>query len=743
MHDACPYRRPAIFLNRFILLGLLIVARPPARPAHADTVDAPQKTPHQILILNSHDHGMSWQGIVNHAIAAAIDAQSSMDVSLHTEYTGLSQHDDDAYMQKRIELYEHKFSASTIDRIIAVDTRATNFMIDHGEELFPSLPIVSINDANNMAAMESQPNMTGLLSTINVEGTLDVIVQLHPGTRTIALISGTSKMDRSLEDQARDAIKNDEHRLAIIDLTGLRMEKLLTEVGRLPQNTVGLYLLTLVDGAGESFIPREILPRISQSANAPLYGLYDTLLGSGVVGGNLSSAAVEGKRTAETALRILAGEKPAQIPIVRGGHAVMFDWRQLQRWNIGERNLPMDSIVRYQSISFLEKYKGRIIGIGALVLVQGTRIVFLLVQLVGFSEILMEDLPSDRPEHDYATEILKAAKRGSDLVKQILAFSRQSEHKMMPVRVQQILKEALKLSRSTIPADIEITDAIQPDCGLVEADPVQLHQIAMNLITNAYHAMEGTKGKLAVVLREVRINPEDTDAEALPPGHYAMLSVTDTGCGIAADAIDKIFEPYFTTKAQGKGTGLGLAVVHGIVKEHKGEVEIHSEVGTGTAVNIYLPLMESGVETAPPQKAETPKVGQERILIVDDEEMVARLEKQILERLGYRVVLNTSSVDAMETFKTSHKQIDMVITDMTMPNMTGDQLASALLAIRPDIPIIVCTGFSERINREKAEAIGIRGFLMKPVVKSEMARMVRKVLDEAVGSHPRGQANGN
>ena len=350
------------------------------------------------------------------------------------------------------------------------------------------------------------------------------------------------------------------------------------------------------------------------------------------------------------------------------------------------------------------------------------------------SEMLLEDLPPDSLEYENAREILTAGKRGADLVKQILVLSRQSEHQMIPLRIQQILKEVLKLSRSSIPSDIEITDDIQPDCGLVEADPTQIHQVAMNLITNGYHAVEETSGEISVALRKIQIQPDGSADNSIEPGQYLVLSVSDTGCGIDPDVMDKIFEPYFTTKAQGKGTGLGLAVVYGIVKEHQGDIEVYSEVGKGTTFNVYLPVMERASETAPFEKVEISRTGDERILLVDDEVAIVRMEQQMLERLGYRVTSRLSSMDALEAFRSSSDSFDLVVTDMTMPVMTGDQLAKELISIRPDIPIIICTGFSERINKEKANAIGINGFLMKPVVKSEMAKMVRKALDEPKGS---------
>ena len=352
----------------------------------------------------------------------------------------------------------------------------------------------------------------------------------------------------------------------------------------------------------------------------------------------------------------------------------------------------------------------------------------ILYPIVGMAELLLEDLPLDSPEYENAEEILNAGLRGSDLVKQILAFSRKAEHKKIPVRVQQILKEVLKLGRSTIPSNIEIIRDIQSDCGLIAADPTQLHQIAMNLITNAYHAVENSSGTIFVKLREIRIENNDKVSDLLNPGPYAKLTISDTGCGMDSAIMDKIFEPYFTTKKQGKGTGLGLAVVYGIVREHGGDIRVKSEIGKGAQFDVYFPIMEKETqlqEITPPPTYES---GTEKILLVDDEEAIVRLEKEILSRLGYRVEERYSSTDALQAFKADPNSFDLVITDMTMPNMTGDQFAEKLISIRPDIPVIICTGFSERMNKEKAKEMGIRGFLLKPVVKSEMARLIRDVL---------------
>lgn len=360
----------------------------------------------------------------------------------------------------------------------------------------------------------------------------------------------------------------------------------------------------------------------------------------------------------------------------------------------------------------------------------------LLFPIIGMSELLLDDLPKGSPEHENACEIYEAGKRGGELVKQILAFSRQSEHKKMPVRIQQVLKEVLMLCRATIPSDIEIEHNIRTDCGTVMADPTQIHQVGMNLITNAYHSIERSGGKITVSLEQKELQAKDMADKDLEPGAYVVLQVMDTGDGIHPAITGKIFEPYFTTKEKGKGTGLGLAVVYGIIKDHGGDIHVASRLGEGTTFSAYFPLKSRQAESEISGETESAQTGNEKILLVDDEKSISKLETQILERLGYQVVSHISSVEALARFRETPDEFDLVITDMTMPNLTGVELTRKIHSIRRDIPVIICTGFSERINEISAKSIGIKGFLMKPVVKSELAKKVRQVLDDRHQNHP-------
>ena len=352
--------------------------------------------------------------------------------------------------------------------------------------------------------------------------------------------------------------------------------------------------------------------------------------------------------------------------------------------------------------------------------------------IIGYTEIASLQVPEDEKAKESLKEVLKAGHRARDLVKQILAFSRKGEQERIPMQISPIVKEALKLLRSSLPTTIEIRQNIESDTGIVEADPTQIHQILMNLCTNAAHAMREEGGVLEVEIRNVEVGRWDSESGYLDmtPGPYLLLAVGDTGEGMTPEVRARIFDPYFTTKEKGVGTGLGLAVVHGIVKAYGGTIRAYSEPGKGTTFHVYLPRIKEAEE--PAEDVSSPGVipaGQERILYVDDEPALVGIAKQILERLGYQVTTRTSSLEALELFKAKPDRFDLVITDMTMPNMTGDKLSRELMQIRPDIPVIICTGYSERISEEKVKVMGIRAFAMKPLIMADLAKTVRNVLD--------------
>ena len=356
----------------------------------------------------------------------------------------------------------------------------------------------------------------------------------------------------------------------------------------------------------------------------------------------------------------------------------------------------------------------------------------ILVPILGYAELAQDRVAPTDPVANDLNQIALAAYRARNLVKQILTFSRQGDHDLWPLEPHLVIKEALKLLRASLPSTIEIRQNIPSDCGSIIGDPTQLHQIIMNLCTNAYHAMRETGGLLKVTLSKLDIEDGDPTFASLKlaPGPYVQLLVSDTGHGIDKQTIERIFEPYFTTKPQGEGTGMGLSVVHGIIKSYRGHISCESAPGSGTTFTVYLPRVQE--KTAPAEEAVSGPLacGVERILVVDDEEAVTTLLQMILEKCGYVVRTVNSSPEALTIFQENPAAFDLLITDMTMPGLTGIDLAKQVLAIRPGIPIILSTGFSELTSKAKATEAGIRAFLMKPVTSRGLAYCVRKALDE-------------
>ncbi len=354
----------------------------------------------------------------------------------------------------------------------------------------------------------------------------------------------------------------------------------------------------------------------------------------------------------------------------------------------------------------------------------------ILMALMGFAEMAMQKTPDESPISRDLERVIESGMRATELVQQILTFSRQNELERKPVHLAPIVKEVLRLFRSSFPATIELRQVIDitHQNDVVLADSTQLHQVLMNLGINAAHAMRLNGGILNISLSDIQMDEAFASRyHGLNPGKFVKLTVSDTGQGIDSAIIERIFDPYFTTKGIGEGTGMGLAVVQGIVTNLGGAITVNSEPGQGTTFDVYIPRTEEEVALGSGLIGQ-PITGNERVLFVDDENAITDLGGKMLRSLGYDVTLKTSSIEALETFRARPYAFDLVITDMTMPGLTGKELARNLLEIRPDIPIVICTGFSEQIDGKEAREIGIRDFLMKPYVISKLGKSIRKVL---------------
>jgi PAS domain S-box-containing protein len=357
----------------------------------------------------------------------------------------------------------------------------------------------------------------------------------------------------------------------------------------------------------------------------------------------------------------------------------------------------------------------------------------ILTAILGYAELSKFEVEPDSDLSHNLAEIISASRRAGDLIRQILTFSRRAEFKKQPLQIHSVVKEALKLIRGTIPSTIDIRPEIAGDCGTILADVTQIHQVIMNLCTNAYHAMQQQGGLLIVRLQNAVISGEtgDQPAGSAPPGSYVRLTVSDTGEGMDEATLERVFDPYFTTKKQGEGTGLGLATVRGIVENHGGVIAVKSALNEGTTFDIYFPRVEAAFSAALTGWGETGSTSlAARILLVDDEEMLVRLGKSILKKLGHTVTAFSNSQDALDCFRQDPRAFDLLLTDQMMPGLTGLELTKQCLTLRPDLPVILATGYSEATSKEEALAQGIRAILWKPVTINTMAETIQQALGE-------------
>jgi len=356
----------------------------------------------------------------------------------------------------------------------------------------------------------------------------------------------------------------------------------------------------------------------------------------------------------------------------------------------------------------------------------------ILTAVLGFAEMAIihgrdnyEMLASD------LAGIIKAGKRAKELVRQILAFSRKGEHRREVLSPTPLIKESLKLLRASVPVSIDIREQIDGNCGYIFAEPSMIQQIVMNLCTNAVQSMEDEKGTITVRLTARLLSAEEINSEpGIAPGEFLELMVRDTGKGMSKAVLDRIFEPYFTTKDMSKGTGMGLALVHGIVQNCGGFIRVESEVGLGSTFRIFLPVAPQEKKAGAVAKvSESVLGGHEHILCIDDEADIVNIQAGLLGHLGYQVTSTTSAMEALDLLRAFPKRFDLVVTDQTMPQLTGLDFARQALAIRPDLPIILCSGYSAAISTNNIRAAGVRAFIMKPIQKKVLAGLVRSLLD--------------
>jgi two-component system cell cycle sensor histidine kinase/response regulator CckA len=992
----------------------------------------------QILILNSYHKGYPWTDGLVKGIEETL-TESIKDCEILIEYMDTKRINTDEYKEAFFRLMKMKYTKFKLDIIIVSDDNAFLFAVKYHRDLFGDTPIVfvGVNHFSPSMIDGHEEQITGIVQDADIPATLNTALKLHPNTTQVAVICDATTTGQAYISQVT-AVESQFKTLKFIYLDGseLTTSEMLARLRSLPSNSIALLCIWLKDKSGV-FVPWERgYPDISKNSPVPLYGILESMLQYGILGGKVQSGKHHGVEAAKIAVKLLAGKKLTDIPVrLESPNTYMFNYKELQRWNISRTVLPRESIIfnepqsvyhQYKNIfwgiigtfafliavitalssniirrksaeenlreseqnyrllvenlpgtvfkgykdwsieffdntieiftgykvdefnsrrmkwvdiiieedidaaklsfiqalktdkSYIREYriKSNVEGIywiqergqivcnnkgeieyvngvffdvtnrkqakealreseerfkflaekmadiiwtvnldfqttyvsrsiekilgftteerkrqpleemitpGSLKRVQmmfleelrrdeagnadpdrsvtieveyyrrdgstvwmentvkamrdnsgaieglygvsrditerkiaeeeNTKLQSQLQQvqkmesigtlaggiahdfnnilgiIVGNTELAMDDVPEWNPARHNLEEIRTASMRARDMVKQIMAFSRQSQLEMKPVRISPIIKESLKLLRSSIPTTIKIHLNISSKSDIVRANPTQINQVLINLCTNAAHAMGEKVGVLEVSLEDFEL---DTDAAShyhdLSSGKYIRLTVSDTGTGIDPKILERIFDPYFTTKEVGKGSGMGLSVVHGIVKSHGGALSVMSGSEKGAIFHILFPCIEDDPEPEVEIPIEMPR-GRERILFVDDEKAMVDAIQAMIERLGYKVTARTSSIEALEAFRANPGRFDLVITDFTMPNMSGMELAKELLKLQSSIPIILCTGYSEHINEDRAKASGVRAFLLKPVVLDEIANTIRKVLD--------------
>lgn len=737
-----------------------------------------EKKAKKVLVLSSYHPGYTWGESVVEGIRSVLD-DPEQNIIVRYEYMDTKYHRPERVVELLADLYMAKYVDFHFDAIIAADNNALTFLLNDRDTLFPNTPVVfcGINGFHE-SMLEGKKGFTGMAENYDLRGTLELALELHPQVKNVAMVSGTSTSSMINQALMHDIFPEYEKRVRLIDLSRLNPEDLQFKLQQLPSDSIIIYLSYYKMPNGSFLTVPESTAFVYQHAKVPIYSPWEYTLGNGIVGGMMLSGRKEGAGAANYVLQLLDGTDISDIPIRYSSEITpIFDYRMLQEHNISLSSLPQDRLVLYEPQTLYYRYKYPIWGLAAFILYQSLMIFWLgrslmrrkraekqqkeleaqllhsqkmeaigtfaggiahdlnniLGAISNCGELALEDTDSNSPVREDLEHILHASDRGKDLIRQILDFSRKREQEKRQVNVKNIILECERLVRYILPQNIEIKTNILSEDSLVLADPGKINQALINLCTNAEQAMRGTEGTLTITLERLTINQgSDLLSHELQSGYYACISVADTGTGISRELQSRIFEPFFTTRSKGEGTGLGLAVVHGIITAAGGTIRVESKVGEGTAFKVYLPcrLKEERVNSGR-KNGDEPK-GTERILLVDDDVDQLYSQQKMLERLGYGVTALAFSDRALAVFQSSPREYDLVITDQMMPQLTGVEFAREVRRCREDIPVILCSGVSKENHGFTSDFLweaGVYSFVEKPFNSMDISLSIRRALD--------------
>jgi len=610
---------------------------------HALLLSSPCMADPDILMINSYHKGYPWTDDLVKTTVGFMKTRFS-DCEIHVEYMDTKRIKTPRYLRLFQKIIEEKYHGHKPDIVIVSDDNAFRFILTCHKRLFPGTPVLFLGVNHfDPAMIDGHPEVTGIVQNVYIADTVRIALKLTPGFRRVAVIYDDTLTGRGYREQVFEARKGFEGlEFTLLDGAQLTTEEMLDRVEALPSDSISLLCIWVRDKTG-IYVPWDkTYPELTRRSPVPVYGVLDRMLDFGVVGGMVQSAHYHALEAAGIAEKILKGVSPADIPVhLKSRNVPMFDYKAMERWNIDEKRLP-------------------------------------------------------GPDLGRLWEIEKAAKKAGELTRQLLTFSRRVESRLRPVDLNREVLEVQKLLERTIPKMIDIELHLQEGLKVINADPAQMEQVMLNLAVNARDAMpEG--GKLVIETENVVLDEAycKTHLGAVK-GEYVLLCLSDTGHGMDKETLAHIFEPFYTTKETGKGTGLGLAMVYGIVKSHGGYIMCYSEPGEGTTFKIYFPAVESqGVAHRPRREEETAfPGGNETILLVDDEDTLRDLGKEMLERFGYTVLQAENGESALRVYERNQREISLVILDLIMPGMGGRKCLEELMRINPQVNVVVASGYS-------------------------------------------------
>lgn len=743
-----------------------------SQTSHTD----PIRTMKRVLVLNSYHPGYVWGDSVNEGIRRVFDSSDLM-VNIRYEFMDTKHLRPEVIFERLREIYLVKYSLFQFDVVIATDNNALNFLLQYRDELFPDTPVVfcGINGFKD-EMLQGATDFTGFAENSDFRGTVDIALKIHPDTENIAYVSGTSTSSLINQLRMKEIIPFYQDKYKMIDLSRLNPEQLKEKLRKLPEKTIIIYLSYYKMEDGTFLTVQESTSLVFNNAGLPMYSPWEYTMGYGIVGGMMLSGSKEGERAAYYALKLLSGTPISELPVVKQSQIEpIFDHKMLDVHHIRRETLPTDSHIINEPQTLYYKYKYYIWALIIFVCYQTATILWLshnlmrrkraeklqkqletqllhsqkmeaigtfaggiahdLNNILGAigtcSELALEDTPESNPAREDLKHVLNATERGKALIRQILDFSRKRELEKKQIDMREMILECTTLLKQVVPPTIETKlEPLEGNC-YVFANPAKIHQIIMNLCTNAEQAMRGKSGTLRLGLQKL-----DSEAKELAklmdisPGEYVCLTVQDSGCGMSKELMTRIFEPFYTTRSQTEGTGLGLAVVHGIIKGYGGTVTVASTLGQGSTLSVYLPAVPKDDlgETVHRAPDHLPK-GNETILLVDDDPDVLYSATKLLEQSGYTVFSANNPTAGIDEFIKRKKEIDLLLTDHVMPQMTGIELSKKIREISTNLPIILTSGHTDLgFTQESLSEDKIQGFVQKPFTSFELINTIQEVL---------------